>query len=461
MKIEFDKLLKYKYLMVILTLNAFLLGGCVVAVKYVMPEMDYLWVINLGTDIFGMAISVILLSSLSRDMRNSRSNRALIRLVAIVAFNLFWDILCWSFDEEPGAAFIVKLSNTMFYMNGSIMAYCFLSYVENALSLTKNKAFRFVKNTSIGLSLAGIILIIVNWFTGFYFTVDSNAVYHRSEWFEFCFLLPTVILAMIFVIIFRQKIPVREKLVFLSYIILPVIGSVVQSFFYGLSITYPAIVLAVLIIYNNIYVARSRKIVEQEAIMTKQSTALMISQIQPHFLYNTLTTISNLCTTNPQEAEECTIMFSRYLRTNLDSLRHMEPVPFPAELDHVEIYLELEKKRFKDKLNVEFDIGDTNFLVPALGIQPIVENSVKHGICNKEEPGHLKISCRAVDKGHLLVIEDDGVGFDPSAPAKNDGRSHVGMQNVKERLRRMVNAAMEVESSPGNGCKTTIFFPEQ
>lgn len=127
---------------------------------------------------------------------------------------------------------------------------------------------------------------------------------------------------------------------------------------------------------------------------------------------------------------------------------------------HIKTYVELEKKRFGDILNVEYDIKEQNFKVPSLGLQPIVENSIKHGIRGKNAKGHIKISTSKENDKYIIIIEDDGVGFDMNMPVKEDSRSHVGMNNVKERLKQMCNASMKIESSPGNGCRTEIAIPE-
>ena len=127
---------------------------------------------------------------------------------------------------------------------------------------------------------------------------------------------------------------------------------------------------------------------------------------------------------------------------------------------HIKTYVELEKKRFGDILSVEYDIKEQSFNVPSLGLQPIVENSIKHGIRGKNAPGHITISTYKEEGKYKIVIEDDGVGFDMDKPHKDDGRSHVGMINVKERLKQMCNASMKIESSPGNGCRTEITIPE-
>ena len=101
-------------------------------------------------------------------------------------------------------------------------------------------------------------------------------------------------------------------------------------------------------------------------------------------------------------------------------------MPFERELDHLEKYLYIEKLRFADKLNIAYDIQCTDFELPLLSIQPLVENAVKHGVGMKEDGGTVTIATRETDKAYEVIISDDGVGFDTEAK-KNDGRSHIGM----------------------------------
>lgn len=211
--------------------------------------------------------------------------------------------------------------------------------------------------------------------------------------------------------------------------------------------------------YLVVHVQISQQINEEKEIKLKeQRMSLMLSQIQPHFLYNTLNTITALCRINPKLAEETTIKFSKYLRENMHSMGKNDTQLFSKELEHTNIYLDIEKLRFGDRVKVEYDIKTEDFNMPTLTLQPIVENAVKHGICNKVEGGTIKISTEKKGKDHIITISDNGIGFE-MGKALNDGRTHVGIQNVKERLKTIVDAELEITSFIGIGTVVKIIIP--
>ena len=187
---------------------------------------------------------------------------------------------------------------------------------------------------------------------------------------------------------------------------------------------------------------------------------IMVSQIQPHFMYNALSSIAILCKLKPETAYEATINFSKYLRGNMDSLKQTEPVPFEVELDHLKKYLYIEKLRFADKLNVCYDIQTTDFSLPMLSIQPIVENAVKHGVGMKDDGGTVTIAAKETEDAYEVIISDDGVGFDMNAPKKQDGRSHIGMENTRKRLKDMCNADIIITSEIGKGTTARVIIPK-
>jgi sensor histidine kinase YesM len=116
--------------------------------------------------------------------------------------------------------------------------------------------------------------------------------------------------------------------------------------------------------------------------------------------------------------------------------------------------------RFGDDLNIVFDIKTTDFLIPSLAIQPLVENAVKHGVGMKEDGGTVTIATEEFENHFEITVSDDGVGFDVSVP-KNDGRAHVGMENVKNRLSTMCNATIETKSVLGEGTTVKIIIPKE
>ena len=205
---------------------------------------------------------------------------------------------------------------------------------------------------------------------------------------------------------------------------------------------------------------QARKTAELQKELGDINMTLMLSQIQPHFLYNALNTIKYLTKKDPKSAETAIVKFSSYLRANMDSLTQKEPIPFKKELEHVKNYVYIESLRFGDRLNVEYDIEYDDFLIPPLTIQPIAENAIKQGINQKVDGGTLKISTIEEDNAVVILIEDDGVGFDVNEQ-KNDGRSHVGMSNIKNRLKAMLDAKVEFESAIGEGTKVKITIPKE
>ena len=188
---------------------------------------------------------------------------------------------------------------------------------------------------------------------------------------------------------------------------------------------------------------------------------VMVSQIRPHFIYNALTSIAMMCTIDPETAQEATVTFADYLRGNMDSLNQSKPVPFTTELEHLKKYLYIEKMRFDDLLNVEYDIQTVDFQLPLLSIQPLVENAVKHGVGMKEDGGTVTIATKETDSAYEVIIKDDGVGFDPDAPKEDDGRSHIGMENTKKRLHDLCGARVEITSVIGEGTTAKVILPKE
>ena len=199
--------------------------------------------------------------------------------------------------------------------------------------------------------------------------------------------------------------------------------------------------------------------VQRELYEAKVS--VMVSQIRPHFMYNALSSIAILCKLNPDTAYNATVTFSDYLRGNMDSLKQTAPVPFTRELEHLKKYLYIEKLRFDDQLNIEYDIQAIDFEIPLLSIQPLVENAVKHGVGMKEDGGTVKISTCETDDAYEVIIEDDGVGFDTTAERQDDGRSHVGMDNTKRRIKEMCGGEVIIESEIGKGTKARVIIPKK
>lgn len=226
-----------------------------------------------------------------------------------------------------------------------------------------------------------------------------------------------------------------------------------------------ALVVVLRIIPSHINAAVRARALESEKQALKlelqeSRISIMLSQMQPHFIFNTLNTIYHLCEINPELARSTIHSFSKYLRNNIDNLERSEMILFEREISFVKAYLDIEKVRFDDELQITFDLPVTDFKLPVLTVQPIVENAVKHGTSKKEGVSTLCISTSETDTCYKIEIRDTGVGFDTSHPV-NDDHKHVGIVNVRQRLENLCNGTLTIESVVGEGTTAIIEIPKQ
>ena len=195
-----------------------------------------------------------------------------------------------------------------------------------------------------------------------------------------------------------------------------------------------------------------------EAELKESRISIMLSQIQPHFIYNTLGTIERMCLKDPEKAFNLVRNFSLYLRGNFSELDSVTPIRFAEELKHVEYYVNIEKVRFPD-MNIEYDVEATEFVLPALSVQPLVENAIKHGLMRLETGGTVVVRSYETPTHFCVEVRDDGVGFDTSLPI--DEKKHVGLRNIRGRLKAMVDGDLILESKPDVGTKAVIMIPKE
>ena len=207
---------------------------------------------------------------------------------------------------------------------------------------------------------------------------------------------------------------------------------------------------------------RARELEAEKVILSAKLTesriATLISQIQPHFIYNTLGTIEQLCITEPEAASKLVRNFSLYLRGNFSELDNVKPIPFSQEMNHVKHYTDIEQVRFPD-MTIQYDLRLVEFLLPALSVQPLVENAIKHGLMGLEEGGIVTISAYETHTHYIVEVTDDGVGFDMNAGY--DETKHVGIKNIRERIEAMCRGTLSIESEIGKGTKATLKIPKE
>ena len=224
-----------------------------------------------------------------------------------------------------------------------------------------------------------------------------------------------------------------------------------------------AVILVLKLVPHNINAAAKAKELEVEKILLNAQLAesrisTMMSQIRPHFIYNTLGSIEQLCKLDPPKAGELVHNFAKYLRGNFGELDNPKPILMSQEMEHVHHYVSIENVRFPD-MTFSFEMNSDDFRIPALTVQPIVENAIKHGLMKLQKGGTIHVVSYETDSEYCILVEDDGVGFDTNALL--DERKHVGLRNIRERLKVMVNGTLEIESTVGVGTKVTVKIPKE
>lgn len=194
----------------------------------------------------------------------------------------------------------------------------------------------------------------------------------------------------------------------------------------------------------------------EDALKAEQRIQIMISQIQPHFLYNTLSTIQALCHADPEKAAEISEKFGTYLRQNLDSLDQSDLIPINKELEHTKIYSDIEQIRFPS-IQVKYNVEEADFLLPALTIQPMVENAIRHGVRGKKQ-GIINVTSQKLESCYEIRIEDNGKGFDVESLATMEN-THIGIRNVKGRIETLCNGEFSIESVKDEGTCVIIRIP--
>ncbi len=386
-------------------------------------------------------------------------------MLTVEIFALISNILALMFNGDQ-SLFAAKAVPVFFFseyffsilLSASVCCYMISTICKKS---KKGKYIRYIRIVNL-IYVINIAMLVISQFTDFYYFIDENNIYHRTEYFWISQLLLSffAMFDFVLVILWRKMLSKTQIASFSCYIIFPTLAVIAQKFvhdIYLILISTTVATIIMLLIMLSVYVDQYKK--KERALMDSQ-IAIMMSQIKPHFLYNSLTAIAQLCEDNPPAAKRATIAFSDYLRNNMHSIEKKELIPITEELKHIETYLYLEKMRFDDYLEIEYNIEETDFYVPSLSVQPIVENAVKWGIGEKENGGVIQISTYSDDENFVITVSDNGNGFDKSKN-KKDNRSHIGIENVQKRLKAMCRGRLIINSVIGEGTTVKMIIPRE
>ncbi|MBE5959718.1 MAG: hypothetical protein E7254_12790 [Lachnospiraceae bacterium] len=421
---------------------------------------------NLLITCIGLMISIIgLIEVINGSQLEKETRKWLLRLfILLIAY--IGSALLGCFAEAWTGKMCRLLLQLSIFMESTFSGG--LMWMLTGLLLVFAKEKEIVKNKLFIIS--GVIwfiymsLLIYTQFSTEIYYIDSQNVYHRGPWYPILLTPPVLLMIWNYIVlaIKRNKLLNKQIFAFSIYLILPTICMILQMLFYGIlfivlgtSISAFYLFICILIEQKEIYYKR-----ESENALLKMD--ILLAQIQPHFLYNTLTTIKYICRNDPKVAEEAIGKFTMYLRHNMDSITMDRPILFMEELKHVKAYVELQQLRFGEELKIQYDLECTDFKIPTLTLQPLVENAISYGIRKSESGmGTITISTRELMNRIEVIVKDDGPGFDINRIYDSKDRSHMGLKNVKERIRLVVGGKCEIDSKIGEGTTVTIKLPKE
>ena len=422
--------------------------------------------INSMIDIIGLSL-LVLLYRFSTFASSGREKQIFHLLTVQVFIAVFFSTLGNTFYGKPDCVRQITVFSSLAYIfSGLFFLSSWLFQKQFHEPSAKTKTVTVVMGLFSAVYTAALT---VNIFTPVAFAITGEGILDPgiADYFTVLhYLLCSGLL--VFATVFSNLDP-RRKRSFLSCA-LPLV-LLAASFLYFLLVPIPdydiylpgmsdiAIILPLYVLFFNVHVEQEKKLILQEKEQTELRYAVMLSQIRPHFLYNSLSVIAALCEEDPPLAAKATVTFSNYLRENMNFADKSSPVSFSEELNHIKSYVELEQLRFPNRLKVEYDIRCTAFLVPALSVQPLVENAIKHGVCKQKAGGTVRVSSFEDANGYTITVSDDGVGFDP-ALLPDDGEQHIGIRSARYRIREMLGGSLEIESAPGRGTVITVKIPK-
>ena len=315
----------------------------------------------------------------------------------------------------------------------------------------------------IGIGVYGLA-ILLDLFFGFFAGMEAGEIILTPYW-NLGSVFWAVLYLAFFLRIFFAGFSKKEKWQLVSYIILP---TVILSAFELLqlfghtdllgSVSLLGAVISMYLIFFNQYHERGRKLLLKEMELTQTRLNSMVLQTNPHFVYNTLGSIEYFCDRDPAQAKRMLDDFTRYLRANSANLTNKPMIPFTQEIENLKAYLRIEQVRFQN-LKVEYDIGTVDFMLPCLSVQPLVENAIKHGIGRRRgNAGTVTIRTEELPDSFRITVTDDGVGY---TGIPDDGKPHLGITNIRERLKLCCGGTLTVEGTPWQGTTAEIRIPKK
>ncbi len=427
-------------------------------------------VFRLGIDLVFLLASLTGYILLSTDRREEDHVITRIKELFLILYMVFSFSMVSTFSSgSPRFGSLSFVSLSLSFLGAVVLNWYFFRYIVSSMNL-ESKAIRICLYLSDATSSVFSVFLVLNLITRYFFQMDDAGYLVHHIGYYSMFSIPAALYYVVSIFaVYRMDMEKKKKYLAILYFLFPAGGLLVGTVYHSVTVPCACGLLVFLLMYTSLSNRRGEDVIvtEEKLVETVQKEKdteqkILLSQIQPHFIFNTLSVIAALTKKSPELASQVTKDFAAYLNDNLNVISDNPVVPFSQELAHVEKYVNIQKVRFGEELTVLYDIGPREFPVPSLSIQPLVEYAIIHGIIRgKQEAGTVKVSTREDSENYLIVIEDDGIGFDPDKVEHNDGRVHVGFANSRERIQSLVHGRLEVSSVLGQGTVMTICIPKK
>lgn len=412
--------------------------------------------------------AMILFGYLLERKKIAKTSRLFAWCLAVNTAMLLSDAPIWVLLVNPSPERVIPIkilsffSATFFCAIISLYAYCLTEHISERKKISYNYAH--VITVFCGVAL---LLYFINIFNGMYIYYDETGLDKTGPMFLLSQAISVILPAMTMILALKHHgvLGWRKTWTMVLFGAIPVL-SIPLQFYWAVTPVYLAVTVSLVLVYMLIRVEQAgrsanieKELIKKELALSESNNALVLSQIQPHFLYNALTSIYRLCDVKPEAAKEAVSNFSKYLRGNLDSIKQTEMISFAEELKHLQAYLALEQIRYGDYLKVEYNIEVAGFFIPPLTVQPLAENAVNHGVSDLPDGGVVTICTAETPDYYEIRVSDNGVGFNPDS-VQSDGRTHVGISNVRSRLEIMCGGTLDITSDIGKGTTAIVKIPK-
>lgn len=404
----------------------------------------------LAVSIIGVAFSAVM-PALGRW--NRRFFVLFFSLLFLYVIVILLELISYSSPEMVKAQRVIILFEFLFFSVLTLMPMPFLLHCVKE-NIKGSRLFR----AAVALWGVFVALLIAAQFTNAFYGTNPELEYVRGPWFPLLItpLVALTLLNTVSLFLKRKKLS-KELFVALLIYLLPAAIMVFLYMFAAVDILVSFwLVLCAITMFGLILTKSVKEYMCQQREIAQQRASIMVLQMRPHFIYNTLMTIYSLCNQDAQKARQVTMDFTNYLRKNFNAVASENPIPFSAELEHTRAYLAVEQAQFQEMLLVEYDTPHTRFRVPPLTLQPIVENAVKHGRDPYLGPLHLSICTRETNAGSEIIVENDGADL---KAANDNNEPYTALANIRQRLELMCGGELTITPRDGGGTVVRVTIP--